>query len=94
MIKINDNSPNNGVFNDFKFMLFLEGFGYLSNDTAWTNVLDIGGSLSRIHFQENGDIAKFDEMPLELLDRVAPSIMGGIRIHREFTIRLVEEISP
>ena len=98
-LAINLDSPANRTdttsSSDMTFMLFLEGYGYLSNDTPWQHELDIGLFLELQHFNDE-NIAFFDDAPFDLVGRMNPNFAHLIRIHRRVATTtitaLIEEI--
>lgn len=89
---INPDGNNNNIQNEFKYLLHLEGFGYLCNNTGWEDDLNMGHFLTTNHFLHEGDTAHFDEIPDELFHRTSPLIGAGLKVIRKFSSHTFEEM--
>ena len=89
---LNPESQTNDVQTDIKYLLFLEGFGYLCNETGWADDLNMDRPLYSNHFLHEGDTAHFNEIPVDVMGAASPMIANGVKIVRKFTTNIMEEM--
>lgn len=88
---VNPTSDVNNTQTEYKFAVHLDGHGYLTNETNWGDRLEMGENLQTFDFRHEGDASRFDEPPVDLLDR-AGYLRPGMAIHRLTIITHVEEM--